>query len=289
MDYYTKFGIENNYAYLISDHMDVYIATSMREKHEYAIINQFIQDVFSYDFIEELNLRKFDPTQAFCESRIDKGLTEALMLKRADCTVYLAQETDTFGKDSELATTLAQGKPVIAYVPNGNKDYVDKLIDISMEYYSKRSKIELLINLLCIFDSKLIWEKGEKDIRDCLDQPDSDCESKLYSKLCNLVKEKYDKRADNLKDKHPLGIQINLETGVANGVLVVREILQCAKLLRAIILNDFKFILKPINPKIGKDSVYLIESISNSIYRVMTNNTLLTNTFWNFYTQTDID
>ena len=39
------------------------------------------------------------------------------MLKRAKCTVYSVQDTDTLGKDSELAATLAQGKPVIAYVP----------------------------------------------------------------------------------------------------------------------------------------------------------------------------
>lgn len=39
------------------------------------------------------------------------------MLKRARCTIYMAQETDTFGKDSELATTLAQGKPVIVFCP----------------------------------------------------------------------------------------------------------------------------------------------------------------------------
>ena len=40
------------------------------------------------------------------------------MLKRAKCTIYLAGETETLGKDSELAATLAQGKTVIAYVPS---------------------------------------------------------------------------------------------------------------------------------------------------------------------------
>ena len=46
-----------------------------------------------------------------------EGLAEALMLRRAACTIYFAQENDTLGKDSELASTLAQGKPVIAFVP----------------------------------------------------------------------------------------------------------------------------------------------------------------------------
>ena len=44
------------------------------------------------------------------------------MLKRACCTVYSVQDTDTLGKDSELASTLAQGKPVIAYVPDMDAD-----------------------------------------------------------------------------------------------------------------------------------------------------------------------
>ena len=64
-----------------------------------------------------LNLRFFDPTQSYMSNRVNKGLVESLMLKRAKCTVYSVQDTDTLGKDSELAATLAQGKPVIAYVP----------------------------------------------------------------------------------------------------------------------------------------------------------------------------
>ena len=68
--------------------------------------------------VDNLKLRYFDPTQSHLDFRIDKGLIEGLMLKRAACTVYMVQETDTFGKDSELASTLAQGKPVIAFIPH---------------------------------------------------------------------------------------------------------------------------------------------------------------------------
>src|ERR1022692_1131906 len=63
-----------------------------------------------------LNGRTPSPVPAGAR-QINKGLVEALMLKRARCTVYMVQESDTMGKDSELASTLAQGKPVIAYVP----------------------------------------------------------------------------------------------------------------------------------------------------------------------------
>ena len=112
-----KQGIFNTEVYLTWDYIDVYIATSMREQWEYFEVYEFINQVFSKPRIKNLNLRYFDPTQSYCSNNRDKGLLESLMLKRASCTIYLAQENDTMGKDSELAATLAQGKPVIAYVP----------------------------------------------------------------------------------------------------------------------------------------------------------------------------
>jgi len=282
MNEITPIGIRNNDTYLISDIMDVYIASSMRERHEYVIINDFIKDVFSLPKIKELNLRYFNPTQAYCANRVDKGLTEALMLKRADCTIYLAQESDTLGKDSELATTLAQGKPVIVYVPEGNQNDVDKLIEISSEMYKSKGKKEIILHLLCIFEPKLIWDIKEKDIRSAVDTEEADVQ-KLYEKLCSIVKDKYDKRASGLKEKHPLGIQIDLSSGVGNGVIVARTPAQCATLLRRIILNELDYILEPKMAVINKDFIYLRESTTGSVYRVMTNNPLLTNTFWNFY------
>lgn len=122
-------GKKNQAAYLVSDHLDVYVATSMRARHEYALVSEFCQALFALPSLAPLKLRWFDPTQAYCHDRIDKGLAEALMLKRARCTIYLAQESDTLGKDSELASTLAQGKPVIAFVPEVDEAFVDGLVD----------------------------------------------------------------------------------------------------------------------------------------------------------------
>jgi hypothetical protein len=39
------------------------------------------------------------------------------MLRRASVTIYMAQKSDTFGKDSEASVALGQGKPVIVFVP----------------------------------------------------------------------------------------------------------------------------------------------------------------------------
>lgn len=136
-DEIVEIGRKNHEAYLVSDHLDVYVATSMREQHEYQFVSDLVAKVFAAPDLAGKGIRWFDPTQAYCEDRIDKGLAEGLMLKRAKCTLHLAQESDTLGKDSELATTLAQGKPVVAYVPlleEANQGgYIDELLKRTRE------------------------------------------------------------------------------------------------------------------------------------------------------------
>ena len=71
----------------------------MRRRHEYLEVAEIAGSVFRQKKLHDLKLRWFDPTQAYCADRVDKGLAEALMLKRAKCTLYLAQESDTLEKD----------------------------------------------------------------------------------------------------------------------------------------------------------------------------------------------
>ena len=110
-------GMRNLATYLSADHLDVYVATSMRSDADYVSVDQFVKKLFASDSISPLKLRYFNPTQSWIEDRIAKGLVEALMLKRAAVTIYMAQKSDTFGKDSEASVALGQGKPVIVYVP----------------------------------------------------------------------------------------------------------------------------------------------------------------------------
>ena len=112
-----KVGMRNLASYLSADYLDVYVATSMRGDADYVSVDQFVKALFANELIRPLNLRYFNPTQSWIDDRIAKGLVEALMLKRAAVTVYMAQKTDTFGKDSEASVALGQGKPVIVYVP----------------------------------------------------------------------------------------------------------------------------------------------------------------------------
>jgi hypothetical protein len=44
----------NQDAYLASDHLDVYVATSMREKHEFSAINRLTSEIFGDPTVRDL-------------------------------------------------------------------------------------------------------------------------------------------------------------------------------------------------------------------------------------------
>ncbi|HWU89439.1 MAG TPA: helix-turn-helix transcriptional regulator [Kofleriaceae bacterium] len=110
-------ALSNLSQYLSADYIDVYVATSMRTRTDFIAVNRFVEKLFGHEQIAPLRLRYFNPTQSWIEDRVAKGLVEALMLKRAQVTLYMAQKADSFGKDSEASVALGQGKPVIVYVP----------------------------------------------------------------------------------------------------------------------------------------------------------------------------
>jgi hypothetical protein len=226
--------------------------------------------------LKDLKLRWFDPTQAYCRERIDKGLSEALMLRRAKCTVYLAQETDTLGKDSELASTLAQGKSVIAFVPAVGAGYARQLIDDLHAAYPGRSRTELILEQLEIFEPTAAWHDGI--VRRWIDERASVNEIEVEARLQDAVQKHYDKRYEMLRETHPLGIQVHLDSGIANGVLVVRTVPACAKLIRAIVTRTLRFYTREED-----GATVLRERISDCVFRVVTRDSMLTNAFWNFY------
>jgi hypothetical protein len=277
-------GRRNQKAYLASDHMDVYVATSMRERHEFQIVNQVVREVFGDAALKDLRLRVFDPTQAYCEDRIDKGLAEALMLKRAACTLYLAQESDTLGKDSELASTLAQGKPVIAYIPRvlkeDEEDYAKRLLAMLAETSPGSDEGQLLLGQLRAFSPALAW--ADTQVKQWVADPQSMGLEAARKRLGEEIRKQYDKRAETLKELHPLGIQVNLQTGVANGVLVARTTCECADLIRRILTRNLQFRIEE-KTQAGNRYLLLREESTGSIFRVVTGDHFLTNAFWNFY------
>jgi hypothetical protein len=209
-----KIGKDNAMEYLVIDALDVYIATSMRQLEEYRSFKKLIEEIFKHPDLTKLNLRYFDPTLIYFENRIEQGLCEALMLKRAKLTFYVAGEKDTFGKDSECAATLVQGKPVVVYVEETDDER----------------------------------------------------------------KKELDRRAELFKYIHPLGLQVCNQTGVANGVVVVRTPQDCRYVIRGLLLHDLK-----VNLDKEGECFVLKEEKTRSILRVAVSNPRLTNSFKNFY------
>ena len=269
-------GRRNHEAYLASDHLDVYVATSMRERHEFAAVSRLTREIFGHPSLVDLKLRWFDPTQAYCPNRMDKGLAEALMLRRAYCTIYFAQESDTLGKDSELASTLAQGKPVIAFVPKVDSRFAENLLSDLRTSYPGESDASLVLAQLRLFEPGAAWT--DVSVRAWIDNPAATDIGVATKRLQDAIAAHYDQRADILTKAHPLGIQMNLATGVANGVLVVRTVDDCAELVRRIVTRRLEFYLEE-----EESGALLRESISRCVFRLMTSDAMLTNSFWNYY------
>lgn len=306
-------GLNNTDVYLTWDYMDVYFATSMRNKWEYEDTFDTISSLFEDERLSTLNLRYFDPTQSFCTNPRDKGLLESLMLKRTNCAIYLAQENDTMGKDSELAIMLAQGKPVIAYVPKLNPEkYAEKIAKYPLSFFKRRLNIldaegifekpscvnklsECEINFRNILDdfSQKLKEYFAKQPLTLWTEKDEDFKNsfKSFKKVCKIIATaeclNFDKRAEVLKGAHPLCVQVDLKTGVSNGVLVVRTLDDCINLLRKILTNELMFKIEHISlstkAKSKKGHIELQEEISKSAFRVITQNEKLTNSFWNLF------
>jgi hypothetical protein len=299
-------GNTNTDIYLSWDHMDVYFATSMRNRWEFEDVSKFVGDLMSQPIqklpprlqplrkkllgktLDELKIRYFDPTQSYDRNRINKGLVEALMLKRAACTVYSVQDTDTLGKDSELAATLAQGKPVIAYAPTiknikerakqlslerpGDLKYRLQFILFADERELKPEDTAVLLSFLPRleeFERQMLWKSIGDETAAKRFRKQYANELRSFCEVIARSEERiYTKREKTLRQDHPLAIQVNLESGVANGVLVVRDISICADLLLRTLTGTLEFDIK-YNPE--TDCWELIETLSQCVYRVVTN------------------
>ena len=132
------------------------------------------------------------------------------------------------------------------------------------------------LRFLQTYAPEAAWERRE--VRKWIDKT-PDFEAILHF-VYERARELYDRRARTLLETHPLGLQVNLQTGVGNGVLVARNTNQCAKLVRGILLDELEFELEE-QPDQG--AIFLREKETRSVYRVVTHDQHLTNSFWNFY------
>ena len=107
------------YLSMVGD-LDVYIATSMRNRDDFRRMADFCDTVFANDQLKALKLRYFDPTLSAAKHHEDKGIVECLMVKCAKALILNAGTRDSYGKDAEAAMALSLGKPVIIFA---NEDF----------------------------------------------------------------------------------------------------------------------------------------------------------------------
>ena len=117
-----ELALKNTKNYLsIVGELDVYVATSMRNREDFRNIAVLCEEIFSTENLQPLNLRYFDPTLSAAAGHEDKGLIECLMVKCAKVLIYCAGKSESFGKDAEAAMALSLGKPVIFYCTEDQK------------------------------------------------------------------------------------------------------------------------------------------------------------------------
>lgn len=286
-------GKLNSAAYLAASHIDVYVATSMRESWEFEAMGRVVKEIFGSSAIAPLKLTKFDPTLSYYESRYDKGLVEGLMLYRAKATIYMVQETDTLGKDSELAATLAWGKPVICYVPT----YTVKELTTELGRSRLRRTFTRLLMLLAENQLDPNSDGAKRGLRLLAEYGpvfwlDKDEETAFRSKhAADLAKvseavaaaeiNSLAQRARTLAETHPLGLQLRQASGVACGVLLARTPARCAELLLQLLTNTLTLRIEE-----REDATTLVECAdpnSEATYRAVTTDPVLTNAFWTHY------
>jgi hypothetical protein len=219
----------------------------------------------------------------------------------------MAQEGDTLGKDSELAATLAQGKPVIVYVPEyETATLAQKIRDYPLDFLKRRLLVldadGVLDDPECERRLGAFDPEYEATINEFLDmfaehrrrQPftlgfvwDEQFKSSFrqFDDLCEVLAIaetfNFDSRAALLQGRHPLAMQVDLNTGIANGVLVVRSAQKCANLLYGLLTNDLQL---EIGPDLENNHFTVLrEAVSQSPFRVVTHNERLTNSFWNVF------
>ncbi|WP_158619246.1 helix-turn-helix domain-containing protein [Corallococcus sp. AB011P] len=322
--------------YLAADHLDVYVATSMRTDADFVSVNSFVKSLFRHEEVRPLKLRYFNPTQSWIEDRVAKGLVEALMLRRASITVYMAQKEDTFGKDSEASVALGQGKPVVVFVPKllatelgvdsetlwlGSRQGLQEVV--SKEGAEDERDPDETLDTQALFSRVLEIRLGNAaggDLSDVAKRhwadfdlygeasriQDEELRGVYRSWLDSVVKKgertplpdelradfirilvattvNFEKRARIFREVHPLALQVILSTGVLNGILVVRSVESCARIVGQLVRNDLKLELK-----FDDYNYRLIEQLTGSTIRVISRHHLIGHAFDRHYRGVDL-
>lgn len=162
----------NRYLSMVGD-LDVYVATSMRDRSDFREMARLCDDVFGSDSLASYHVRYFDPTLSAAANHEDKGIIECLMVKTAKILIYTAGERDSWGKDAEAAMALSLGKPVIFYCNEKERERfyrevhpLSRLVDfatgvvVGAMITSERLDIPEIISR--IFENRMVYRLEQK-------------------------------------------------------------------------------------------------------------------------------
>ena len=299
-------GRQNADTYLAMHDLDVYVATSMRDPLHFTTNSAFIRNLFHDGELKDWHLRYFDPTQAYLPDRIQKGLMECLMIKRAAITVYNAKESDTFGKDAELGVTLAHRKPAIVYVARlldydeaissiyasvdakvgcARDEFIDGVLADGMldeketpqlraPERSKADALEFVIrkNMGEVLRAREKAELALELVRQGYSPPQD--EETLVDFCINRIVN-LEGRALTFGEVHPLSLQTSPFDGVARGVIVTRTVRDTAKVLSLLLRDAMEYEIAEED-----ENWLLLDKVTRSPVRVVTKNAVLTAAFW---------
>jgi hypothetical protein len=89
---------------------------------------------------------------------------------------------------------------------------------------------------------------------------------------------KFEARAHVFREIHPLALQVIVESGVLNGILVVRSVSTCGDVIYRLLTNTVE-----TEVVVDDQNYRLVERITGSTLRVVSKHQLLTYAFWTHY------
>jgi len=245
------------------------------------------EDTFGKDSEASVSLGQGKPVIVYVprlfheESKIDSeafGLLQAKdlidLIERSDKTALenIDQDDDQEAAHGVLLKVLLDRTTEESFIDIINIHWADFDLygEVDKRFYKSEDE-EKKINIKNWMDS--IIKKGldtrpTKDVKEAL----------VQTLIANAMR--YERRAKIFREVHPLALQVILSTGVLNGILVVRSIASCSKLLKALIDNKLDLELK-----VDENNYRLIEKNTKSTIRVISRHKLISNAFLTFYKQ----
>lgn len=234
---------------------------------------------FSSDDILEEEITSEEDIEKKYENIAEKFI-KAREAALQNTSYYLSMVNDL---DIYVATSMRSRNDFRIMANTCEKIFLDsKLKDLQLRYFdptlsaAEGHEDKGLIECLMVKSAKaLLYSAGEKE------SYGKDAEAAMALSLGKPVIFYCDEeqRRNFYRDVHPLSRLIHFDSGVAVGAMVTDKVDDVIELINRIVENKMEYVLE--QPKTGYFK--LKERLTGSIIRLQTNNTLLRETFWNYY------